>query len=128
MNDNNPTNPVDPTNLNPDGKENDIVFNESLTTDIDEVKELKPVMHTAMGANWIKIKDGKFVCAECENESQPEINTVEGYVKADTEEVKKELIEFPTKVTYGTCPFCGMEYVFRLYDQELYLEPSDLAK
>ncbi len=78
--------------------------------------------------NWIAIKDGKFICGECENASAPETNTEEGTVVADLEQIKKDLTQFPTKIIYGVCPVCGMEYTFRLADDDLYLEASDLEK
>jgi len=78
--------------------------------------------------NWIKIADGKFICSECENESEPETNTEEGTVTANLDQIKADLKEFPTKVVYGICPICGMEFVFKLVDEELYLEPSELQK
>lgn len=79
-------------------------------------------------ANWISINDGKFICSECENESAPETNTFEGVVTADLAQIQAELDEFPTKIIYGICPVCGMEYVFRQNNSSLYLEPSDLEK
>lgn len=82
----------------------------------------------SMKDNWIKIVDGQFTCRECEKTSVPETNTIEGIIEANLDDIKTELIEFPTKVIYGICPVCGMEYVFRLYEDELYLESSDLEK
>ncbi len=82
----------------------------------------------AIPENWIKVTDGKFVCSECENESEPETNTVEGTVTADLTQIKEDLSQFPSKIIYGICPICGMEFVFRLKDDELYLEPSELEK
>ena len=63
--------------------------------------------------DWIKVTDGKFVCSECENESAPETNTVDGTVTADTEKILNDLKEFPSKIIYGSCPVCGMEYTFK---------------
>ncbi|MEP7104083.1 MAG: hypothetical protein ABI721_05225 [Candidatus Dojkabacteria bacterium] len=94
---------------------------------------------TAMGDNsqgttddvpstWLEIVDGKFKCSECENEVEPETNSIEGVVKADLDQIKADLTLYPTKVVYGICPVCGMEFVFRLMDEKLYLEPSDLEK
>ena len=79
-------------------------------------------------ANWIQIVDGQFTCSECENTSAPETNTFEGVVSADLTQIQADIEEFPTKVIYGICPVCGMEYVFRLSNESLYLEPSDLEK
>jgi|SRR6185369_1731429 len=79
-------------------------------------------------STWIKLVNGKFTCSECENEVEPETNTIEGVVKADLEQIKADLVQFPTKVIYGICPVCGMEFVFRLKGDDLYLEPSDLEK
>jgi len=79
-------------------------------------------------ATWIKLVNGKFTCSECENEVEPETNTIEGVVKADLDQIKADLKLYPTKVVYGICPVCGMEFVFRLKGDDLYLEPSDLEK
>ena len=78
--------------------------------------------------SWIKIEGDQFTCQECENTSHPETNTIEGIIPADLELIKNDLTQFPSKVVYGICPVCGMEYVFRLQNSELYLEPSDLEK
>lgn len=83
---------------------------------------------SAVPSEWIKIEDGLFVCSECENESAPETNTIEGTVTANINEIKADLEQYPTKVVYATCPVCGMEYVFKLHNNDLYLEPSDLEK
>ena len=79
-------------------------------------------------SNWIEVKDGKFLCNECENESVPETNTVDGTVNADTEKIKQELIERPTKIIYGSCPICGMEYLFKQKNNKLFMEPSEMLK
>ncbi|MFS8131448.1 MAG: hypothetical protein ACMG57_05750 [Candidatus Dojkabacteria bacterium] len=79
-------------------------------------------------STWLKLENGKFKCSECENEVEPETNTIEGVVKADLDQIKADLTQYPTKVIYGICPVCGMEYVFRLKGGNLYLEPSDLEK
>lgn len=76
----------------------------------------------------IKVTDGLFICAECENEVKPLTNSVEGIVEAEIESIKKDLKDFPTKVTYGICPVCGMEYVFELDGEDLYLVPSEEEK
>jgi hypothetical protein len=81
-----------------------------------------------LNPKWIEINDGKFICAECENESAPETNTFEGVVIADLKQIQLDLEEYSTKVIYGICPVCGMEYIFRTKDGNLYLEPSDLEK
>lgn len=77
---------------------------------------------------WIPITDGQFTCNECENTSAPETNSIEGVVTADLDQIKSDLEQYPTKVVYGICPVCGMEYVFRHQNDALYLEPSDLEK
>ncbi len=79
-------------------------------------------------SNWIKLSDSSFVCSECDNEGEILTNTIEGLVKADLEQIKADLTEFPTKVIYGVCPTCGMEFVFRLSEGDLYLEPSEEEK
>ncbi len=79
-------------------------------------------------ANWIKVVDGKFTCPECENSDVIMTNTAEGIVEANLEQIKKDLTEFPTKVIYGICNVCGMEYIFRLHNGELYLEPTSEEK
>lgn len=79
-------------------------------------------------SEWIKIIEGEFHCPECENISKPETNTVDGIVEADLDEILAELEEFPSKITYGICPVCGMEYVFKNVDGNLWLEPSDEEK
>jgi hypothetical protein len=80
--------------------------------------------------NWIEVKDGKFVCSECENESAPETNTAEGVVTANLDEIKSKFVSNPGKslTIYGICPVCGMEYEFRHLDGNLYLEPSAMVK
>lgn len=79
-------------------------------------------------SNWVKIENGKFICPECENEVEPETNTVDGIVKADLNEVTKDLTDQPTKIIYAICPVCGMEYEFKLVDGELWLKPSEEEK
>lgn len=83
---------------------------------------------TQVNQDWIKIIEGKCSCNECENEFKPLTNTAEGLVEADIESIQSDLEEFPTKVIYGVCPVCGMEYIFRLVENELYLEPSEEDK
>ena len=83
---------------------------------------------TKVKSNWIPVNEGKFVCSECENESVPETNTEEGTVSADTEKIKEDLKQFPTKVVYGICPVCGMEFVFKEANDNLYMEPSEMEK
>lgn len=75
-------------------------------------------------SEWLEIKDGKFICSECENDVEPQTMTTEGIVDANLDEIKSDLEEFSTKVMYAICPVCGMEYVFRLVEGDLYLEPS----
>ncbi len=77
---------------------------------------------------WIKIENGEFLCTECENVVKPLTSTSEGMVEADLEDVKKQLKEFPNKVIYAVCPICGMEYIFRLDGEDLFVEPSDEEK
>lgn len=75
-------------------------------------------------SNWIKIINGQFTCSECENGGVPLVSTAEGMVEANLEDIKNDLKNFPTKIIYGVCPVCGMEYIFRLVGEDLYLEPS----
>lgn len=84
-----------------------------------------PVVDTS---KWIEIVEGKFTCAECENSVAPETNSIEGVVVADLEEIKADLAQYPTKVVYGSCPVCGMEYIFRHQEGKLFLEKSDMEK
>jgi len=80
-------------------------------------------------ANWIPISDdGEFICSECNNKVAPETNTEEGTVTADLAKVKADLEQYPTKVIYGICPICGMEFTFKLAEGKLHLEPSDMMK
>jgi hypothetical protein len=99
---------------------------------IEEINPtIKPSVTTqdvTVPSNWIPVIDGKFTCSECENTSVPETNTVEGTVEADVEKVKSDLIAFPSKIIYGICPVCGMEFVFRQKNDALYMEPSELEK
>lgn len=75
-------------------------------------------------SNWIKITNKKFTCSECENDSTPLVSTADGMQDADIAKIIEDLKNFPTKVIYGICPVCGMEYIFRLVQEDLYLEPS----
>jgi len=80
-------------------------------------------------ANWIEISDdGEFICSECGNKSAPETNTENGTVTADQQAVKKDLEQYPTKIIYGICPVCGMEFTFKHSEGKLYLEPSEMMK
>lgn len=80
-------------------------------------------------ANWIAIsKDGEFICSECSNKSAPETNTENGTVTADLVKVKADLTQYPTKIIYGICPVCGMEFTFKNQNGNLYLEPSEMMK
>lgn len=80
-------------------------------------------------ANWIAISvDGEFICSECGNKSAPETNTENGTVTADLVKVKQDLVQYPTKIIYGICPVCGMEFTFKQKDNSLYLEPSEMMK
>lgn len=86
-------------------------------------------MSNQVKEDWIKISSsGVITCGECENEVELLTNEVEGLVKADTKKIKDVLEKFPSKVVYGICPVCGMEYIFRLSDGELYVEPSEEEK
>jgi transcription elongation factor Elf1 len=107
----------------------DIQVNKPNLTGLNQGLEQKSqASQSSVPASWIKVINGEFTCKECDNTSVPETNTIEGTVDADIQKIKEELIEFPTKVTYATCPFCGMEYVFRISDNEIYLEPGDEEK
>ncbi len=79
-------------------------------------------------AQKIKITNDKFVCGECQNEVEPQISSSEGIVKADLDKIKSDLEKYPTKVNFGVCPVCGMEYTFVLENSELYLQPSEEEK
>lgn len=88
-----------------------------------------PVLETTVAANWISISDdGEFICSECGNKSAPETNTENGTVTADLSKVKADLEQYPTKVIYGICPVCGMEFTFKHADGKLLLEPSEMMK
>jgi hypothetical protein len=103
-------------------------MNEDNTTINDDQNDVQSTNPTGVPENWIKLTDGKFICSECENESEPETNTVEGTVTADLAQIKEDLTQFPSKIIYGICPVCGMEFVFKMQNDELYLEPSELEK
>lgn len=92
--------------------------------------DLKTASVAAVKPNWIKIVDGKFECGECGNVNQPETNTSEGVVVADLEDIKNRLVTNPNSdiAIWGVCPVCAMEYRFRLSNDDLYLEPSDMLK
>lgn len=86
------------------------------------------IANSEVDDDLIKIMDGKFICSECENEDYPETNSPEGIIKADLDLIKNDLKEFPSKIIYGICPVCGMEYTFKLIGDELCLKPSDMEK
>lgn len=89
----------------------------------------QPVEEDILPANWIAISDdGEFICSECSNKIAPETNTEEGTVTADLEKVKADLTQYPSKVIYGICPICGMEFTFKLAEDRLHLEPSEMMK
>lgn len=130
MNDDDKTKTMVPEDMNQDNTEdtNETMVTENVSTDeADKVKDDKSTV-VSIPNNWIELIDGKFKCSECENENVPETNTAEGTVVADLEQIKADLKQFPTKVIYGICPVCGMEFVFRLVNDKLYLEPSELMK
>ena len=77
---------------------------------------------------WIKLESEKFECKECANEVAPQTNDVEGIVDLDLEKAAEELSEYPNKVIYAICPVCGMEYLVKQYEGELYLEESEELK
>lgn len=84
---------------------------------------------SAVPANWIAVSDdGEFICSECGNKAAPETNTENGTVTADLAKVTSDLTQFPTKIIYGICPVCGMEFTFKLLEGSLYLEPSEMMK
>lgn len=89
---------------------------------------MKNISTTQLDPNWIKINGGTCICSECKNKFKPLTNTQEGLVEADLETITTDLANFPTKVIYGICPVCGMEYIFKLVDGELYLELSEEDK
>lgn len=78
--------------------------------------------------NWIKLQNGVFTCQECENDVKPLTSSLDGMIEANLEEVRQQLVAAPTKIMYGICPVCGMEYVFKFEAEDLYLEPSDEEK
>lgn len=86
-------------------------------------------LSSAKPANWIEISnDGEFICSECGNKSAPETNTENGTITADLQSVKKDLEQYPTKIIYGICPVCGMEFTFKHSQGKLFLEPSEMMK
>lgn len=117
---NNSTNPVSNSGSFAGANQNDINGQQSAPLVSDQ----------GIPASWIEIKDGKFVCSECENENVPETNTAEGVVSADIPSIKAKFENNPgTKLTiYGICPICGMEFEFRSKNGTLYLEPSSMTK
>lgn len=82
----------------------------------------------AEAQGWLPILEGTFTCSECENEVRPLISTASGMQEADVTEVMNQLTQFPNKVIFAVCPVCGMEYVFKKVEGELWLEPSDEEK
>lgn len=100
--------------------------------DVDTAESEAPVSSAVGGSgmkdNWIEVVNGEFTCSECENTSKPETNTVDGTVEADTVKILNDLTETPTKIVYGSCPVCGMEYVFKAHEGKLFMEPSDMLK
>jgi len=95
----------------------------------NNIQNDSPVELVSVPANWIKISsDGEFICSECGNKSAPETNTENGTVTADLSKVKSDLTQFPTKIVYGICPVCGMEFTFKLKSLDMYLEPSEMMK
>ncbi len=113
---------------------------QSTQLDMPEDQVLEPIVPTMQSPmiggtstvkpNWIELRDGKFVCSECENESAPETNTADGVVTADLDAIKSRFESNPGKslTIYGICPVCGMEYEFRHEGGKLYLEPSAMVK
>ena len=81
-----------------------------------------------MQQNRIKFDNNEFTCVECENSVKALSGSEEGMVEIDLGDVKKTLSEFPSKTIYGICPVCGMEYLFVLENDQLFLEPSDEEK
>jgi len=84
-------------------------------------------------SKWIKIVEGKFICIECGNEIGGEENLMEtstpdGIIRANLEEIKTQLKEFPSKIIYAICSVCGMEYTFKFINDELYLDESEMQK
>lgn len=111
-----------------DDDEDDDNDDEEDDNEDDDEKEEDNSGSDDIPSTWIEIVDGKFKCSECENEVEPETNTIEGVVKADLDQIKADLTLYPTKVVYGICSVCGMEFVFRQKNNKLFLEPSDLEK
>lgn len=102
--------------------------NEPATSN-NAVQNNDTALSSAKPANWIEISnDGEFICSECGNKSAPETNTENGTVTADLQSVKKDLEQYPTKIIYGICPVCGMEFTFKHSEGKLFLEPSEMMK
>ncbi len=102
--------------------------NEPATSN-NTVQNNDTTLGSAKPANWIEISDdGEFICSECGNKSAPETNTENGTVTADLQSVKKDLEQYPTKIIYGICPVCGMEFTFKHSEGKLFLEPSEMMK
>jgi transcription elongation factor Elf1 len=78
--------------------------------------------------DWVKIIDGKFTCPECENTDSPLTNTSDGLVEANLDVIREDLKNFPTKIIYAVCKYCGMEFIFKRVNEDLYLETSSEEK
>jgi hypothetical protein len=76
----------------------------------------------------IRLEGGSFTCSECENTVKPQVSTENGLADANILEITEQLRQFPNKVIYGVCPVCGMEYMFRMFNDALCLEISDEQK
>jgi hypothetical protein len=80
-------------------------------------------------SSLIPVSDsGEFTCNECENTSPVETSTPEGIVVADVQNIIDTLTAAPSTIAIGICPICGMEYLFKMQEGELFLEPSDMNK
>lgn len=112
-----------------DETEHKAVENNSTMENMHPEDSVTPSETTAIPANWIPITDdGEFICSECGNKSAPETNTENGTVNADLQQVDQDLTQYPTKIIYGICPVCGMEFTFKKSEGKLYLEPSEMMK
>lgn len=109
--------------------DSDVISEEDVDSEMDEnVQSPSTQDDSVVKDNWIEVVNGEFTCSECENTSVPETNTVDGTVPADTAKIQQDLLDSPTKIVYGSCPVCGMEYVFKSANSKLYMEPSDMLK
>ena len=110
-------------------KMNDESDNQPITPNTSNDNSTTMQVNEPVPAGWIQISDdGEFICSECSNKSAPETNTENGTVTADLKKITKDLGQYSTKIIYGICPVCGMEFTFKHDNGVLYLEPSEMMK